>query len=67
MEWKWEKGMLTADNAGKQSFPYLHFLHWKKKWPPEMAITADVESDVLYIRRQGIFNDSFKSVEGGNE
>ena len=28
--WSWEQGRLMSDRDGTRSFPYLHFLNWKK-------------------------------------
>ncbi len=54
-EWRWEKGILTTPVSGDRSFPYVHFLHWKKHWPPEKLLEASVKDAVWYIRKDGIF------------
>ncbi len=30
--WFWKSGLLTNDRDGERSFPYFHFMVWKKAW-----------------------------------
>lgn len=57
-EWRWQAGRLTACNSDELTFPYLHFLHWKKHWPADMVMQAKPQDPVWYIRKDGIFTDS---------
>ncbi|MGL1834071.1 DUF6625 family protein [Rhodocyclaceae bacterium SMB388] len=55
--WLWRRGRLSNDKDGSRCFPYIHFMHWKKKWQP--ADVRGVEhawdpSLTVEIRESGI-------------
>lgn len=54
-EWRWKNGELTTSISGELTFPYLHFLHWKKHWGIDKKFEATIDDAVWYIREDGIF------------
>jgi len=54
-QWSYKQGKLIAQDKKKTEIPYLHFMIWKKQWPPQTNFSADSKTGQWLINEQGFF------------
>ena len=57
--WLWRNGVLTNTVSGDKTFPYFHFMVWKKHWQPQTI----PQSNVRGCRIFSITETGFKLLE----
>lgn len=63
-EWMWNNGLLMTPVAGRHSFPYLHFLHWKRYWAKDKQMDANPKQAPWIINEDGFFGAQSMKGEG---
>ncbi|NJL75200.1 MAG: hypothetical protein HC892_09360 [Saprospiraceae bacterium] len=52
--WHWRYGVLTCNKDNERSFPYLHFMTWKKNWIDSLQFTGNWQDGHWHISESGI-------------
>lgn len=55
-EWYWRQGRLTNDRDGERSFPYLHFVCWKRNEWSELPRPASERIKELSLRNSWVID-----------
>lgn len=57
--WLWQNGVLTNSASGNKTFPYFHFMVWKRSWVSEYTTRVSVKDCRIF----SITESGFKLIE----
>jgi len=53
--WTWESGIMTNDLSPNGSFPYFHFLNWKRQWNDDAVLPIIDNAQQIQFDVEGVW------------